>query len=122
MLQKESIASVADNSGAKTVKCIGMLRGAKKNSARIGDIIVISVQEAIPNSKVSAGDVMRAVIVRSKIGVRRMDGSMLRFTDNAVVLLNKQNEMIGTRIIGSVPRELRARNFIKILSLAREVL
>merc|ERR1712151_848608 len=97
---------------------IGVLRGAKKNRACIGDLIVVSVQKALYEAKVSEGEVVRAVVVRSKVGVKRQDGSFLRFTDNAVVLLNKQNDLIGTRIIGSVPRELRAKNFIKILSLA----
>lgn len=122
MLQKETRISVADNSGAKEVKCIGMLAGARKNEANIGDIIVVSVQQAIPRSKVEEGDVCRAVVVRSKVGVRRDDGTSLRFSDNAVILLNKQNDLIGTRIMGAVPRELRKKNFIKILSLAPEVL
>jgi large subunit ribosomal protein L14 len=122
MLQKESISDVADNSGAKKVKCIGTLKGSRVNEAHIGGIITVAVQEALPNSKVSAGEVLRAVIVRSKVGIRRKDGTILRFSDNAVVLLNKQNELIGTRILGSVPRELRQYNFVKILSLAKEVL
>ena len=122
MLQKESYIDVADNSGAKLVKCIGILKGARENQANIGVIIVVSVQKALPNAKVAHGEVSRAVVVRSKYGVKRKDGTFLRFSDNAVVLINKQNELVGTRVMGSVPKELRGRNFVKILSLALEVL
>jgi large subunit ribosomal protein L14 len=122
MIQAESVIDVADNSGARLVKCIKVLGGSKRRYANIGDIIKVSIKEAIPRGKVKKGDVMRAVVVRSKKGVRRPDGSLIRFDSNAVVLLNNQNQPIGTRIFGPVTRELRTGNFMKIISLALEVL
>jgi large subunit ribosomal protein L14 len=113
---------VADNSGARRVMCIKVLGGSKRKFASVGDVIVVSVKEAIPRGKVKKGDVHRAVIVRTAKEIRRPDGSLIRFDTNAAVLINKQNEPIGTRIFGPVTRELRARNFMKIISLAPEVL
>jgi large subunit ribosomal protein L14 len=113
---------VADNSGAKRVACIKVLGGSKRRFASLGDVIVVSVKEAIPNSKVKKGDVMRAVIVRTAKEVSRPDGSYLKFDDNSAVLINNQMEPIGTRIFGPVARELRAKQFMKIISLAPEVL
>lgn len=121
MIQTESVVQVADNSGARTVKCIKVLGGSKRRYAGIGDIIKVSIKEAIPRGKVKKGDVMSAVVVRTAKGVRREDGSLIRFDNNAVVLLNAQGQPIGTRIFGPVTRELRAR-FMKIISLALEVL
>lgn len=121
MIQTESIVGVADNSGARRVLCIKVLGGSKRRYARIGDVIKVSIKEAIPRGKVKKGDVMKAVVVRTRKGVRRDDGSLIRFDNNAVVLLNAQNQPIGTRIFGPVTRELRAR-FMKIISLALEVL
>jgi len=121
MIQMQSILDVADNSGAKKLMCIKVLGGTRKRYATLGDVIVVSVKEAIPNSKVKKGDVMRAVIVRTKKEVRRPDGSYVKFGDNSAVLINPQNEPIGTRIFGPVARELRAKNFMKIISLAPEV-
>jgi large subunit ribosomal protein L14 len=113
---------VADNSGARRVQCIKVLGGSMRRFAHIGDIIVVSVKEAIPRGKVKKGQVMKAVVVRTRKAVRRADGSVIRFDRNAAVLLNNQKEPIGTRIFGPVPRELRAKQFTKIISLAPEVL
>ena len=114
--------SVADNSGAKEVSCIKVLGGSKRRYASIGDIIVVSVKQAMPNSKVKKGDVLKAVVVRTKKEIRRPDGSFIRFDENSAVLINAQREPIGTRIFGPVARELRAQRFMKIISLAPEVL
>ena len=122
MIQVESVLEVADNSGARKVQCIKVLGGSKRRYATIGDIIRVSVKEAIPNSKVKKGSVMQAVIVRTAKEIRRPDGSYIRFDNNAAVLVNNQREPIGTRIFGPVARELRARQFMKIVSLAPEVL
>ncbi len=122
MIQTESRLNVADNSGAKSLLCIKVLGGSKRRYAGIGDVIVVSVKEAIPNSKVKKGDVMRAVIVRTNKEIRRPDGSYIKFDDNSAVLINQHNEPIGTRIFGPVARELRAKKFMKIISLAPEVL
>ena len=122
MSQMQSNLEVADNSGARRVQCIKVLGGSGRMIAGVGDVIVVSVKEAIPRGKVKKGDVYRAVIVRTAKEVRRKDGSAIRFDKNAAVLLNKQNEPIGTRIFGPVTRELRSRNFMKIISLAPEVL
>ncbi len=122
MIQTQSVVDVADNSGAKRVMCIKVLGGSKRRYARIGDIIKVSIKEAMPRGKVKKGDVMEAVVVRTKKGVRRSDGSLIRFDSNAVVLLNPQKQPIGTRIFGPVTRELRTGNFMKIISLALEVL
>lgn len=122
MIQAESTLEVADNSGAKKVLCIKVLGGSKRRYASVGDIIKVSVKEAIPNSKVKKGTVMEAVIVRVAKEIRRTDGSYIRFDNNAAVLVDGQNEPIGTRIFGPVARELRAKRFMKIVSLAPEVL
>jgi large subunit ribosomal protein L14 len=122
MIQMQSVLSVADNSGAKRVQCIKVLGGSKRRYAGIGDIIKVSIKEAIPRGRVKKGDVHNAVIVRTVKGVRRNDGSVIRFDTNAAVLLNPQNQPIGTRIFGPVTRELRTENFMKIISLAPEVL
>ncbi|WP_119422227.1 50S ribosomal protein L14 [Desertibaculum subflavum] len=122
MIQVESNLEVADNSGARRVQCIKVLGGSKRKYASVGDVIVVSVKEAIPRGRVKKGDVHRAVIVRTAKEVRRADGSAIRFDRNAAVLINKQNEPIGTRIFGPVTRELRAKNHMKIISLAPEVL
>jgi len=122
MVQAESILDVADNSGARKVLCIKVLGGSKRRYATIGDIIVVSVKEAIPNAKVKKGDVMKAVIVRTAKEVGRPDGSYIRFDNNSAVLIDNQREPIGTRIFGPVARELRAKRFMKIISLAPEVL
>lgn len=121
MIQTESVLSVADNSGAKSVKCIKVLGGSKRRTANIGDVIKVSIKTAAPNGKVKKGDTYFAVVVRTCFGVRRKDGSSLRFDDNAVAILNAQKAPIGTRIFGPVARELRA-TFMKIVSLAEEVL
>lgn len=121
MIQTESIVNIADNSGARKAMCIKVLGGSKRRYAHIGDVIKVSIKEAIPRGKVKKGDVMYAVVVRTRKGVRRDDGSLIRFDSNAVVLLNAQKQPIGTRIFGPVTRELRAR-FMKIVSLALEVL
>lgn len=121
MIQTLSRLGVADNSGAREVMCIKVLKGSKRRYANIGDIIKVSIKDAIPRGKVKKGDVMTAVVVRTRKGVRRQDGSLIRFDDNAVVLLNNQSEPIGTRIFGPVSRELRS-NYMKIISLAPEVL
>ena len=122
MIQAETVLDVADNSGARKVLCIKVLGGSKRKYASIGDIIVVSVKEAIPNAKVKKGDVMKAVIVRTKKEVSRADGSYIRFDTNSAVLVDKDNEPVGTRIFGPVARELRAKRFMKIISLAPEVL
>lgn len=122
MIQMQTILEAADNSGAKKLACIKVLGGTKRKYASLGDIIVVSVKEAIPNSKVKKGDVMRAVVVRTVKEVRRTDGSYIKFDDNSAVLINPQNDPIGTRIFGPVARELRAKKFMKIISLAPEVL
>ena len=122
MIQMQSVLSVADNSGAKKVQCIKVLGGSKRKYAGIGDIIVVSVKEAIPNSKVKKGDVHKAVIVRTKQPIRRADGMQIAFDRNAVVLIDKQGEPIGSRIFGPVTRELRSAGYMKIISLAPEVL
>jgi large subunit ribosomal protein L14 len=121
MIQVQSVLDVADNSGAKRVMCIKVLGGSKRRYATVGDIIKVSIREAIPNSKVRRGTVMEAVIVRTAKELRRADGSYIRFDDNAAVLV-KDGEPVGTRIFGPVARELRARQFMKIVSLAPEVL
>lgn len=122
MIQMQSVLNVADNSGARSVMCIKVLGGSKRRYARIGDVIKVSVKEAIPRGKVKKGDVVFAVIVRTKAGVRRPDGSSICFDGNAAVLLNSQKQPIGTRIFGPVTRELRGDKFMKIISLAAEVL
>jgi large subunit ribosomal protein L14 len=122
MIQMQSNLDVADNSGAKRVQCIKVLGGSKRRVAGVGDIIVVSIKEAIPRGKVKKGDVMKAVVVRTAKEVRRPDGSCIRFDHNAAVLINNQGEPVGTRIFGPVTRELRARNHMKIVSLAPEVL
>jgi large subunit ribosomal protein L14 len=122
MIQMQTSLEVADNSGAKKLSCIKVLGGTRRRYASLGDVIIVSVKEAIPNSKVKKGDVMRAVIVRTVKEVRRQDGSYIKFDENSAVLINPQNEPVGTRIFGPVARELRAKKFMKIISLAPEVL
>jgi large subunit ribosomal protein L14 len=122
MIQSETKLTVADNSGARVLYCIKVLGGSKRRYAGIGDIIVVSVKDAIPNAKVKKGDVLKAVVVRTAKEVRRPDGSYIRFDDNSAVLINNQREPLGTRIFGPVARELRAKRFMKIVSLAPEVL
>ena len=122
MIQTESYLDVADNSGARRVMCIKVLGGSHRRYARIGDLIKVTVKEAIPRGKVKKGQVMKAVVVRTRKGVRRQDGSLLKFDDNAAVLLNQQEAPVGTRIFGPVTRELRGEKFMKIISLAPEVL
>ncbi len=122
MIQTQSYLEVADNSGARRVMCIKVLGGSHRRYARIGDIIKVTVKEAIPRGKVKKGQVMNAVVVRTKKGVRRQDGSLIKFDDNAAVILNAQDAPIGTRIFGPVTRELRGEKFMKIISLAPEVL
>ncbi len=122
MIQMQSNLEVADNSGARMVECIKVLGGSKRKTAGIGDIIVVSIKEAIPRGRVKKGDIHRAVIVRTSKEIRRADGSIIRFDKNAAVLINPQSEPIGTRIFGPVTRELRAKQFMKIISLAPEVL
>ena len=122
MIQMQSSLDVADNSGARRVQCIKVLGGSKRKTAGVGDVIVVSVKEAIPRGRVKKGDIHRAVIVRTAKEIRRQDGTTIRFDNNAAVLISRQNEPIGTRIFGPVTRELRARNFMKIISLAPEVL
>lgn len=121
MIQMQTRLVAADNSGAKKLQCIKVLGGSKRRYAGLGDIIVVSVKESIPNSKVKKGSVMKAVIVRTKKETKRPDGSYVRFDDNSAVLINQANEPVGTRIFGPVARELRAKNFMKIISLAPEV-
>ncbi|MCB0272912.1 MAG: 50S ribosomal protein L14 [Bdellovibrionales bacterium] len=122
MIQVESMLEVADNSGAKRVQCIKVLGGSKRKYASIGDVIVVAVKEAIPNARVKKGDVKKAVIVRTKKEISRQDGSYIRFDDNSAVLVGNDREPIGTRIFGPVARELRGKRFMKIISLAPEVL
>ena len=122
MIQTTSVLDVADNSGAKKIACIKVLGGSKRRTASVGDVIVVSIKEAIPRGKVKKGDVHQAVIVRTAKEIRRADGTSIRFDRNAAVLINKQGEPIGTRIFGPVTRELRAKKFMKIISLAPEVL
>lgn len=122
MIQMQSRMNVADNSGAKEVMCIKVLGGSKKRYAQIGDIVVVSIKEALPTAKVKKGDVAKAVVVRTVHKLRRADGSYIRFDDNAAVLINASKEPIGTRIFGPVARELRGKQFVKIVSLAPEVL
>jgi len=122
MIQMQSNLDVADNSGAKRVQCIKVLGGSKRRYASVGDIIVVSIKEAIPRGRVKKGTVMKAIVVRTAKDIRRPDGSVIRFDRNAAVLINAQGEPVGTRIFGPVPRELRAKNQMKIISLAPEVL
>ena len=122
MVQVQTVLDVADNSGARKVMCIKVLGGSKRRYASVGDVIVVAVKEAIPNAKVKKGDVSRAVIVRTSKEISRDDGSYIRFDGNSAVLLDKDHEPIGTRIFGPVARELRAKKFLKIISLAPEVL
>ena len=122
MIQMQTNLEVADNSGARRVQCIKVLGGSKRKFASVGDVIVVSVKDAIPRGRVKKGDVHRAVIVRTAKAIRRPDGSTIRFDRNAAVLINRQNEPIGTRVFGPVTRELRARKFLRIASLAPEVL
>jgi len=121
MIQMQTRLDVADNTGAKEVMCIRVLGGHKRNFGRVGDIIIASVKKAIPDSDIKSGSVIRAVVVRTKANIRRADGSYVRFDRNAVVLINKDNDPIGTRIFGAVARELRAKNFMRIVNLAEEV-
>ncbi len=122
MIQTETRLRVADNSGAKVVSCIKVLGGSKRRYATVGDIIVVTVKEAVPNSKVKKGDVVKAVVVRTAKEIRRPDGSYIKFDENSAVIITDQKEPVGTRIFGPVARELRAKNFMKIISLAPEVL
>jgi len=122
MIQAETVLSVADNSGARKVLCIKVLGGSRKRYAQIGDIIKVTVKDAIPRGKVKKGDVFNALVVRTKKGIRRPDGSLIRFDSNAAVLLDSKKEPIGTRVFGPVTRELRAINYLKIISLAPEVI
>ena len=122
MIQTESVLNVADNSGAKKVLCIKVLGGSKRRYARIGDVIVVTVKEAIPQAKVSKGDVLKAVVVRTAKELKRMDDTCVKFDDNSAVLLGNTGEPIGTRIFGPVARELRVKGYMKIISLAPEVL
>jgi len=122
MIQQETNLDVADNSGARRVQCIKVLGGSKRKYASVGDVIVVSVKDAIPRGRVKKGNVMKAIVVRTAKDIRRADGSIIRFDRNAAVLINAQGEPVGTRIFGPVPRELRAKNQMKIISLAPEVL
>jgi large subunit ribosomal protein L14 len=122
MIQTESVLGVADNSGAKLVQCIKVLGGSRRRYAGLGDVIVVSIKEAMPNSKVKKGTTAKAVVVRTKRENRREDGSYIKFDDNSAVLINAQSEPVGTRIFGPVARELRSKKFMKIISLAPEVL
>ena len=122
MIQTETVLNVADNSGARKVLCIKVLGGSKRRYAQIGDVIKVTVKDAIPRGKVKKGEICNALIVRTKKGVRRSDGSLIRFDSNAVVLLDNKREPLGTRVFGSVTRELRAGNYLKIISLAPEVI
>ncbi len=122
MVQAETRLTVADNSGAKVLYCIKVLGGSRRRYAGVGDIIVVTVKEAIPNAKVKKGEILKAVVVRTKKEIKRSDGSYIRFDDNSAVLINPNKEPIGTRIFGPVARELRAKKFMKIISLAPEVL
>jgi large subunit ribosomal protein L14 len=122
MIQVESVLNVADNSGAKVVKCIKVLGGSRRRYASLGDVIVVSISEAVPNSKVKKGSIAKAVVVRTSKENRRSDGSYIRFDENSAVIINAQREPVGTRIFGPVARELRGRKFMKIISLAPEVI
>ena len=122
MIQAETVLNVADNSGARKVLCIKVLGGSKRRYARIGDVIKVTVKDAIPRGKVKKGEICNALIVRTKKGVRRSDGSLIRFDGNAAVLLDNKHEPLGTRVFGPVTRELRAGNYLKIISLAPEVI
>lgn len=122
MIQMQSVLDVADNSGAKKVQCIKVLGGSRRKYASVGDIVTVSVKEAIPHAKVKKGDIMKAVIVRTAKPINRSDGTYIRFDGNSAVLINQQKEPIGTRIFGPVARELRRKKFMKIVSLAPEVL
>jgi len=122
MIQQESVLEVADNSGARKVACIRVLGGTRRRYATIGDVIVVAVKDAVPNARVKKGEVRRAVVVRTAKAIGRRDGSYIRFDDNAAVLIDAQREPVGTRIFGPVARELRAKRFMKIISLAPEVL
>jgi large subunit ribosomal protein L14 len=122
MIQQETNLEVADNSGARRVQCIKVLGGSRRRYASVGDVIVVSVKDAIPRGRVKKGTVMKAIVVRTAKDIRRPDGSVIRFDRNAAVLINPQGEPVGTRIFGPVPRELRAKNQMKIISLAPEVL
>ncbi len=122
MIQTESVLNVADNSGAKRVLCVKVLGASRRRYASLGDVVVVSVKEAIPNSRVKKGEVLKAVVVRTSKEVSRPDGTYIRFDDNSAVLINNQLEPLGTRVFGPVARELRARKFTKIISLAPEVL
>lgn len=122
MIQMQSRLKIADNSGAKEVMCVKVLGGSKRRYASVGDVVIVSIKEALPNSKVKKGDVAKAVIVRTKSKLRRADGSYLAFDDNSAVLIKADLEPVGTRIFGPVARELRAKSFIKIVSLAPEVI
>ena len=122
MIQALSVLAVADNSGAKVVQCVKVLGGSRRRYARLGDVITVSVKEALPNSKVKKGTLQKAVVVRTRQSQRRPDGSYIKFDDNSAVLITPQNEPIGTRIFGPVARELRGKKFMKIISLAPEVL
>jgi large subunit ribosomal protein L14 len=122
MIQAESTLQVADNSGARKVKCIRVLGGSRRRFATVGDVIIVAVKEAIPNARVKKGEVRRAVIVRTKKGIARPDGSHIAFDENAAVLIAKDNEIVGTRIFGPVARELRGAGFMRVISLAPEVL
>ena len=122
MIQTETVLNIADNSGARKVLCIKVLGGSRKRYARIGDIIKVTIKDAIPRGKVKKGDVYDALVVRTKHGVRRADGSLIRFDGNAAVLLDNKREPIGTRVFGPVTRELRAKKYLKIISLAPEVI
>ncbi len=122
MIQAESMLHIADNSGARRVQCIKVLGGSRRRYAGVGDIVKVTIKEAIPRGRVRKGQIMNAVVVRTRKGVRRPDGSLIRFDENAAVLLNPQNQPVGTRIFGPVTRELRTENFMRIVSLAPEVL
>jgi len=122
MIQAETVLSIADNSGARKVLCIKVLGGSRKRYAQIGDVIKVTIKDAIPRGKVKKGDIYNALVVRTKKGVRRPDGSLIRFDSNAAVLLDSKKEPIGTRVFGPVTRELRAINYLKIISLAPEVI
>ena len=122
MIQMRTNLEVADNSGARRVQCIKVLGGSRRKYASVGDVIVVSIKEAIPRGRVKKGDVLQAIVVRTSQAIKRKDGSVIRFDKNAAVIVNKQSEPIGTRIFGPVPRELRAKNHMKIISLAPEVL
>jgi large subunit ribosomal protein L14 len=122
VIQQETILDVADNSGARSIMCIKVLGGSRRRYARIGDVIKVSVKDAIPNAKIKKGEVYRAVVVRTKKETPRADGTYIKFDDNSAVLVNAQNELIGNRVFGPVARELRSKDFMKIISLAPEVL